>query len=80
MNIFNTNPFGTIEVDLFSEDVDDLKHPAVQSFRELLEAVADDNGCLLIEFSIKKGTVSFAFDDDVLTAEILRELETDYGK
>lgn len=80
MNSFITNPCGTIEVDLFPKDVDDVKHPDVQAFKELLETVADDYGCLLIEFNIKKGTVSFAFDDDVLTAEILRELGMDYGE
>jgi hypothetical protein len=79
MNNSDTNPFGTIEVDLFPQDIDDFGHPDVQGFKELLEEVAEDYGCMLIEFSIHKGTVCFAFDDDVLTADILRELEMEYG-
>lgn len=70
---------GTIEVDLFSQDVDDPEHPEAVRFRGLLETVATDYGCRLVAFSVHRGTVAFAFDDDVLTADILRELEMDYG-
>jgi hypothetical protein len=70
---------GAIEVDLFPEEVDGPDHPEALRFRALLEQVADDYGCSLVWFQVDQGTVSFAFDDDLLTAEILRELEMDYG-
>lgn len=75
-----TPSVGIIEVDLFSEDVDDPEHPEAVQFRRLLEDVAEDYGCSLVLFSVDRGTVSFGFDDDVLTADILRELEMDYGE
>ena len=66
---------GVIEVDMFSEDVDSPDHPAVESFRELLEEVAGQYGCNLISFDVDRGTVFFSFDSDELTAEILRTLQ-----
>ncbi len=74
-----SNPTGAIEVDLFSEDVDGPDHPEAIRFRRLLEDVAMDYDCTLVRFEVQRGTVTFAFDDDVLTAEIIRELEMDYG-
>jgi hypothetical protein len=67
-----------IEVDLFPEEVDSEDHPRAVEFRRLLEEVAADYHCNLVAFEINKGTVSFAFDDDALTAEIIRELEMEY--
>ncbi len=72
-------PAGAIEVDLFSEEVDGPDHPEALRFRRLLEEVAEDYDCNLVRFEVQRGTVIFAFDDDVLTAEIIRELEMDYG-
>jgi hypothetical protein len=66
---------GVIEVDLFPPEVNGPDHPQAVEFRALLEEVAEDYGCNLISFEVRQGTVAFAFDDDVLTAEILRELE-----
>lgn len=66
-------------MDLFSQDVDDVRHPKAMEFRKVLEDVAEYYGCELVDFGVERGTVFFAFDDDVLTAEILRELEMDYG-
>ena len=66
---------GIIEVDLFSEDVDSLGHPDVVAFRRLLEEVANDYDCTLTSFEIRRGTVSFSFDNDELDAEILRLLQ-----
>jgi hypothetical protein len=66
---------GVIEVDLFSEDVDSLDHPEVIKFRNLLEDVAADFDCHLQSLKVRAGTVSFSFDSDELTAEILRVLE-----
>lgn len=74
-----TIPTGLIEVDLFPEEIDDPDHPQALRFRQILEEVADDYGCSLVSFEVSRGTVSFAFDDDVLTAEIIREMEIDYG-
>lgn len=68
---------GIIEVDLFSEEVDSLEHPEVIHFRGLLEEVAEQYRCRLIFFEVERGTVSFSFDNDVLTAEILKMLQMD---
>ena len=63
-----------IEVDLFSEEVNSEDHPEAAQFKEMLEEAASDHGCELMSFEVKKGTVSFSFDDDVLTAKILNML------
>jgi len=65
---------GTIEVDLFSEDVDSEEHPMASQFKEMLEEAASDYECELVTFTVDQGTVSFSFDDDVLTAKILTML------
>ena len=65
---------GVIEVDMFPEDVTSLDHPEVVKFRLLLEQVADDHDCNLLSFEIDKGTVSFSFDSDELTADTLKAL------
>lgn len=67
---------GVIEVEMFSEDVDDPEHPVAESFRELLEEVAEEYECHLESFEVSHGTVSFSFDSDELTANILRILDT----
>jgi hypothetical protein len=66
---------GIIEVDLFSEDVNNEDHPEAVEFKELLEEVAREYGCTLLSFEIEHGTVSFSFDNDILTAEILDILQ-----
>ncbi len=63
---------GVVEVDLFPEDVNDKDHPEVVKFMELLLDVAEEHSCELISFEIEKGTVSFSFDSNELTANILR--------
>ncbi len=65
---------GIIEVDLFSEEVNSEDHPEASQFKEMLEEAAGDHGCDLVTFEVEKGTVSFSFDDDVLTAKILNML------
>jgi len=67
---------GVIEVEMFSEDVDDPEHPVAESFRELLEDVAEEYECHLESFEVSRGIVSFSFDSDELTANILKILET----
>ncbi len=67
---------GTIEVDLFSEDVNSQEHPEALEFKKLLEEVAADYNGHLLSFDIDHGTVIFSFDNDELTAEILRILHT----
>ncbi len=67
---------GVIEVEMFSEDVDDPEHPVAESFKELLEEVAEEYECRLQSFEVSHGTVSFSFDSDELTANILKILET----
>ena len=62
------------QVDQFSKDVDSLDHPEVIEFRELLENAADEYNCHLVAFDIDHGTVSFSFDDDRVTAVILKML------
>jgi hypothetical protein len=66
---------GVIEVDLFREDVDSPEHPEAVGFRKLLEAVAEDFDCTLLSYEVSRGTVSFSFDSEQLTAEILKLLE-----
>lgn len=73
-------PMGIIEVDLFSEDVDSPDHPEVAEFKTLLERVAAEYHCRLTSLEIDRGTVSFSFDDDGLTAEVLKVLEIESGK
>jgi len=70
---------GIIEVDMFLEDVDDLDHPKVMKFRELLEEVARDYNCHLLSFHIDHGTVSFSFDDDELMAKILKIIQVPHS-
>jgi hypothetical protein len=70
----NPIPSGIIEVDLFSEEVDNEDHPEAAQFKDMLEEAAGDYGCKLVSFKVDKGTVFFSFDDDILTAKILRML------
>ena len=68
---------GHIEVDLFAEEVDSLEHPEVIRFKKLLEELAAEYTCKLISFDIDCGTVFFSFDNDELTAEILKIFQND---
>jgi hypothetical protein len=65
---------GFIEVEMFSSDVDSAAHPMAESFRELLEQVAEQYGCNLESFEISRGVVTFCFDSDELMADILKIL------
>jgi len=65
---------GIIEVDLFSEEVNSEDHPEASQFKEMLEEAASDHGCELVTFEVEKGTVSFSFDDDVLTSKMVNML------
>ena len=66
---------GTIEVDMFSDDVDSPYHPEAIELRCLMEEVAEQYNCELLSFQVNQGTVSFSFDSDELTAEILKILQ-----
>ncbi len=66
---------GTIDVDFFPEEVDSPDHPEAIVLRTLLEQVADDFDCELLSFHVDRGTVSFSFDSDELTADILKILQ-----
>ncbi len=66
---------GTIEVDFFPEEVDSSDHREAIILRTLLEQVADDFDCELLSFHVDRGTVSFSFDSDELTADILKILQ-----
>ena len=68
---------GTFEIDLFSTDVDSLDHPFVTQFREILEDLANEYSCNLTAFEVDKGTVSFSFDNEEITAEIVNILRND---
>jgi hypothetical protein len=70
---------GIIEVDMFEEDVDSPEHPVAESFKALLLEVAEQHGCRLVSFEVERGTVAFSFDDDGLTAEILKILQVEEG-
>ena len=52
-----------IVLNLFSEEVDSLDHPAVREFREILERIAQSYGSRLAHFGVKQGAVSFQFDN-----------------
>jgi hypothetical protein len=66
---------GVIEVDLFDKNVNREDHPEVLNFRKVLLEVAADYHAELLSFEVREGTVSFAFDSDELTAEILNVLQ-----
>ena len=66
---------GVIEVDLFDKDVSGADHPEALRFKKLLLEAASDYHARLLTFEVHEGTVSFAFDSDELTAEILKVLE-----
>ena len=70
---------GIIEVDMFDDDVDSPGHPVAESFKALLLEVAEQYGCRLVSFEVDRGKVSFSFDDDGLTAEILKILQVEEG-
>lgn len=63
---------GVIEVDLFPAEVDGAEHPDAVKFKRLLREVAKPYKSRLLSFEVRQGTVSFAFDSDELTAEILK--------
>jgi hypothetical protein len=66
---------GIIEVDMFDEEVDSVDHPMADSFRTLLEEVAEQYNSSLLSYEIEKGMVSFAFDSESLMADILKILQ-----
>ena len=66
---------GEFEVDLFPEHINNIYDPKVEQFKLLLEQIADDYGGNLTSFKIKKGTVSFSFDNEELTAEVVKLLQ-----
>ncbi len=68
-------PPGSFEVDLFPVEVDSPDHPYAEQFKEILESVAEEYECHLLSFEVHRGTVSFSFDSDDLTAEILKILK-----
>jgi hypothetical protein len=65
---------GIIEVDMFSPDVTGTQHPVAESFRDLLTEVAEQFDCNLLTFDVRKGVVSFSFDNEELMADIIRTL------
>ncbi len=71
--------FGYIEVDMFPPEVDHSDHPEAVRFKGLLQEVAEEYRCRLVFFEVQAGTVTFAFDSEELTAEILKVL-TDHGR
>lgn len=68
---------GFIEIDLFSEEVDNLERPEASQFKEMLEEVAREYDCRLLSFEIEAGTVIFSFDSDELMANILKILKNE---
>lgn len=69
--------YGLVEVDLFPEEVDSLDHPDVTRFKRLLEEVAQEYHCRLLNLDIDAGTVIFSFDSHELMADILKILQND---
>jgi len=62
---------GCFEVDLFPSEVDSEDHPYASQFKDMLESVAEQYGCNLVSFKVRKGIAIFSFDSDALNAEIL---------
>ncbi len=62
---------------MFPSDVDSLDHPLVRDFKKVLLEVAEEYNCFLVSFEVHQGTVTFAFDSDELTAEILTILQNE---
>ena len=71
----DTEPFGAFEVEMFPSHVDSPSHPYADQFKEMLEDVAEEYGCRLVSFDVRKGTVTFSFDSDELNADILRIIQ-----
>jgi hypothetical protein len=59
--------------------VDSPEHTVAASFKDLLEDVAEQYKCHLTHFDVQRGMVSFSFDDDQLTAKILKILQIGEG-
>lgn len=68
---------GIFEIDLFPPEVDRLDHPFVTQFKEILEDLSEQYKCSLTAFTVDKGTVSFSFDNDEITAEIVNILKNE---
>ena len=66
---------GVFEVDLFPKEVNSTNHPYATQLREILEDVAREHDCNLLSFEVQEGTVSFSFDNDLLTAKIIELLK-----
>ena len=64
-------PSGFIEVDMFPEEINRLDDPQVIDFKRTLLEVAEEYDCFLTSFEINNGTVTFSFNNEELTAEIL---------
>ncbi|MBW2708847.1 MAG: hypothetical protein JRD04_06135 [Deltaproteobacteria bacterium] len=69
------NSSGSFEVDLFPSEVDSPDHPYASQFKDMLESVADQYGCRLISFEVRKGSAMFSFDNAELNSEILELLK-----
>lgn len=70
-------PSGYIEVDMFPKEINSLDDPKVIHFKQMLLEVAEEYDCFLTSFEINNGTVTFSFNCDELTAEILTILQND---
>jgi len=70
-------PAGFIEVDMFPEEINSLDDPQVIDFKRVLLEVAEEYDCFLTSFEIHNGTVTFSFNNDELTSEILTILQHD---
>lgn len=68
-------PAGHIEVDMFSEDINSRDHPEVMEFKRVLLEEAEKHECFLTSFEIDRGTITFSFNNDELTAKILDILQ-----
>ena len=69
-----------LEIDMFSRDISSPEHPVADSFRELLEEVAEQHNCRLLLFDVHEGTVSFSFDSEELMANVMKILQEKEGE
>ncbi len=74
-DLHDLEPSAAFEVEMFPSDVDSVSHPYADHLRDMLEDVAREYDSRLLSFDVHKGTVTFSFDSDELTAEIMRIIQ-----
>lgn len=64
---------------LFPRDTNTLDDPLVKEFRSMLERIAETYRSHLISFAVDHGTVTFNFDKEEVTYDILQDVRDVVG-